>query len=87
MPTYRKRPVEIEAREITPETIDAVAAWCSGRVKWGADDDNPGIVIPTLEGDMFAALGDQVIKGVVGEFYPCKPAIFAATYESAEDRA
>ncbi len=38
-------------------------------------------VIPTLEGDMTASVGDFIIKGVQGEFYPCKPDIFLATYE------
>lgn len=41
------------------------------------------IVIRTLEGDMKAELGDWIIKGVQGEFYPCKPDIFEATYEPA----
>ncbi len=40
--------------------------------------------IPTLEGDMFADTGDMIIKGVKGEFYPCKPDIFALTYEKVE---
>jgi hypothetical protein len=42
------------------------------------------MVIRTLEGDMKVSLGDWVIKGVQGEFYPCKPDIFAATYEAVE---
>jgi hypothetical protein len=54
-------------------------------------DPNPGVtidpadgslVIRTLEGDMKADLGDWIIKGVQGEFYPCKPDIFDATYEA-----
>ena len=40
-----------------------------------------GLVIPTLEGDHLAEPGDWIIKGVKGEFYPCKPDIFAATYD------
>ena len=43
------------------------------------------ITIPTLEGDHIAKHGDWIIKGVKGEFYPCKPDIFAATYERLED--
>lgn len=42
-----------------------------------------GLSIPTLEGTMLAVEGDWVIKGVQGEIYPCKPDIFAATYEPA----
>lgn len=46
-----------------------------------ADDT---VVIPTLEGDMEAAPGDWIIRGIKGELYPCKPDIFAATYEAVE---
>ena len=42
-------------------------------------------IIPTLEGDMYASLGDYIIKGVNGEFYPCKPSIFAKTYEEVTE--
>lgn len=41
-------------------------------------------MIKTLEGDMLATAGDYIIKGVQGEFYPCKPDIFEATYEEVE---
>ena len=41
------------------------------------------VTIPTMEGDMIANHGDWIIKGVKGEFYPCKPDIFSATYEPA----
>lgn len=44
------------------------------------------MVIRTLEGDMKVSLGDYIIRGVQGEFYPCKPDIFAATYEPVEAR-
>jgi hypothetical protein len=56
--------------------------WCGGTILYGA----MGAVmrIPTLEGQMEARVGDYIIKGVKGEFYPCKPDIFAATYEPAE---
>jgi hypothetical protein len=50
--------------------------WCKG--KKGLDG---GIIISTLEGDMIANTGDYIIKGVNGEFYPCKPDIFKKTYE------
>lgn len=52
-----------------------VADWCNGQ------QTNDGLVIHTLEGDMLADYGDWIIKGVKGEFYPCKPDIFEATYE------
>lgn len=47
----------------------------------GEDEYPHTIIIRTLEGNMHAGPGDYVIKGVQGEFYPCKPEIFAATYE------
>lgn len=43
-----------------------------------------GLVIKTLEGNHLANIGDYIIKGVAGEFYPCKPDIFEKTYEVAE---
>lgn len=46
-----------------------------------SDDNNHNLVIRTLEGEMVAAPGDFIIKGVQGEFYPCKPDIFAQTYD------
>jgi hypothetical protein len=84
---FRKRPVVIEAMEFTLEAageMRTIEAWCGGSVK--------GVMLPvkdrvldiqTLEGEMRASIGDWIIKGVKGEFYPCKPDIFAATYEEA----
>ena len=48
--------------------------------KWKGGDQR-GIVIPTLEGEHLASPGDWIIKGIAGEFYPCKPEIFANSYE------
>lgn len=74
---YRKKPVEIEARRlITGAAGRAVAKWCGGQL-----NDDGSISILTLEGAMRADLGDWIIQGVQGEFYPCKPSIFDATYE------
>lgn len=50
--------------------------------KFPGDDARIGMLIPTLEGEMLAIEGDYVIRGVKGELYPCKPDIFAATYEA-----
>jgi hypothetical protein len=84
---FRKRPVVIEAMRYTLESRDAVIAW-SGATGTAIDDDGAeydlqNIRIPTLEGTMQADLGDWIIRGVAGEFYPCKPDIFEATYEPA----
>ena len=92
---FRKKPVEIEARRFdgTAELIDVhgLASWCGGTFE---HDTKPGqeyeiyywsIEIPTLEGVMRATPGDWIIRGVQGEFYPCKPEIFEATYEAVSD--
>lgn len=92
---YRKKPVEIEAMQWdgTAEAATPIIQWmhendasvsydcltepCSG------DDGGHAIVIRTLEGDMTVSASDFVIRGVQGEFYPCKPDIFLATYDVA----
>lgn len=76
MGQFRKKPVQIEARIVTSRGLAHTAAWCGGML-----DNERGIAIKTLEGTMRAGIGDWIIKGVKGEFYPCKPDIFAATYE------
>ena len=83
MSRHRKRPVVIEAIELRAWDADRVAEWCGGEVQRSEAGHCTGIVIPTLEGDRLASLGDYVIQGVAGEFYPCKPDIFAQTYEEA----
>jgi hypothetical protein len=87
---YRKRPVLVEAMRFTNESKDACFSWvrASGtRYAYAAHgaDDAPELVIPTLEGDMRAKVGDWIIRGVQGEHYPCKPDIFEATYEVVTD--
>ena len=85
MPKFRKKPVEIEARLFNQTTImdqELLAEWCKGKlcgIKLPADERV--IKINTLEGEIEASFGDWIIKGVAGEFYPCKPDIFALTYE------
>jgi len=84
---YRKKPVVIEARQLTNESRSDIYAWVSstGRVKrvWDVGDMKH-MVIDTLEGEHIAKVGDYIIKGVKGEFYPCKPDIFEMTYEAVE---
>lgn len=79
---YRKKPVVIEAQQLTVDSLETVEAWCGGAIKGTSLPREEQVVdIQTLEGEMRASMGDFVIKGVKGEFYPCKPDIFAATYE------
>ena len=83
---YRKKPVVIEAKRLMePNLPDEIARWCDGRVCGVGDvGAKVWIEIDTLEGVMRAGYGDFIIKGVNGEFYPCKPDIFAMTYEAVE---
>lgn len=81
MPKFRKKPVVIDAikfdKGITPNDVIS---------ELGSNPMNfipPSFYIETLEGRMEVSLGDYVIKGVNGEFYPCKPDIFEKTYEPA----
>lgn len=88
MPKFRKKPVEIEAMQLgdSPASLTAIIEWAAGHgVEMIADHDGQEshcLRIPTLEGTMTASVGDWIIKGVRNEFYPCKPHIFAQTYEA-----
>jgi len=84
MPKYVKKPVEIEARQFIESDGAELAEWCGGSVQINDLTGEPSIAIYTLEGVMSARLGDWLIKGVSGEFYPCKPDIFDKTYEPAK---
>lgn len=75
---FRKKPVVIEAVQWTGDNIEEIGEFLAG-VHWATAGRNP--VIPTREGDMTVSPNDWIIKGVAGEFYPCKPDIFAATYD------
>jgi hypothetical protein len=90
---YRKRPVEVEARQYPGHSIEGVddllgfEDWLSPLAiaagRWPLKYRGQQLIIPTLEGDMAANPGDYIICGVQGELYPCKPDIFAQTYEAA----
>ncbi|MBZ6085888.1 hypothetical protein KVH15_33435 [Streptomyces olivaceus] len=96
MPKFRKRPIEIEAVQYgLAEYADNPWVIRGDVPQWLQDAARDGIVVPefrsedywylkiqTLEGDMYAAPDDWIIRGVKGELYPCKPDIFEATYES-----
>lgn len=92
MQSFRKKPVVIEAIRLTQETWEEIA-WLPGvfvMTAGPAYEIAPvgtvlGAEIRTLEGKMWAEPGDWIIRGVRGELYPCKPDIFAATYEAVAD--
>ena len=77
---YVKKPIVIEAVHFTADN------WHEARDFLGeAGIETPkGYLIHTLEGDMLASLNDYIIKGIDGEFYPCKPDIFEKTYDIVE---
>ena len=85
MPKFRKKPVVIEAEQlilgnaVTPFISAAICPYCSA-----CPECQSPYHIHTLEGPHIASIGDWIIRGVKGEFYPCKPDIFAATYEEVE---
>lgn len=82
---YRKKPVVIEAVQWTGENIVEIGAFCKAGMAYNQsflDDSISELSIHTLEGKMKANKGDWIIKGLSGEFYPCKPDIFEKTYEA-----
>lgn len=84
---FRKKPVVVEAMQYLGQApwiirwIARVTAIGSPRLAYEQEGE---LFIHTLEGKMHISVGDWVIKGDAGEFYPCKPDIFEATYEEAE---
>lgn len=79
---YRKKPVVVEAVQWNGN-IQTIIDFVGSKAVFYGDGNPCGVVISTLEGDVEASFGDWIIKGVEGEFYPCKPSIFEATYEAA----
>ena len=84
---YRKKPVVIEAKRFFDDADSMVRLSEMGldpvRTTYKNPSD-PKLLIETLEGEMQASIGDYIIKGVNGEFYPCKPDIFEKTYERVD---
>lgn len=87
MAQYRKKPVVIEAIQWNGNNFDDIKDFAGSKVRCPTYDineyseDRTTLLIYTLEGTMVASKGDFIIKGIKGEFYPCKPDIFEATYE------
>lgn len=85
MAKYRKKPVEVEAVQWTGENDTEIVRFVNHDGKRWAAYSLGVMYIDTLEGVMIASPGDYIIKGVNGEFYPCKPDIFEKTYERVEE--
>lgn len=86
MSQYRKKPVVIEAMQLTVFNVDEVEEFVGGDAGMCRAHPDPQacLVIATLEGAMHASPGDWIIRGVQGEFYPCKPDVFEQSYEPVE---
>ena len=86
MKKFVKKPVVVEAIQYNGENIAEIEIFIGKKLPFvTSSNDNIQLVISTLEGDMKASKNDYVIKGVNGEFYPCKPDIFEKTYDIIED--
>ena len=95
---FRKKPIVIEALQLKEDydnilgcihfaIEDLTHSKIADRQNLASTaSEQGGIFIPTLEGDMKASFGDYIIKGVNGEFYPCKPDIFEKSYDKAEEQ-
>ena len=86
MPKFRKKPIIIEAVQFTgtSESIDQIDQLMGIINDIDLTGGKARIAIETKEGIMTAQIGDYVIKGIAGEFYPCKPDIFEKTYEAVD---
>lgn len=93
MAKFRKKPVVVEALQWNGLNLQEIKAFVGENLKYdiidtawqvGKGTPHVNIIIHTLEGDHFCSKGDYIIKGICGDFYPCKPDIFEKTYESVE---
>lgn len=83
---YKTKPVEIEAIEWTGENMDEILVFTGKEEQTNRDRVlSNDLFIETLEGEMHASKGDFIIKGLKGEFYPCKPDIFNMKYQVVKD--
>jgi hypothetical protein len=82
---YRKKPIEVEAIQFL-DNVKEIENWVGFELSGNMNGTGKveEIIIPTPEGEMWASQGDYIIKGIKGEFYPCKPDIFEATYEEVK---
>lgn len=82
MKRYVKKPIVIEAVQYNGNNVQEILNFCGGTAVVGMLSE---ITIKTLEGPLHVSDGDFIIKGVEGEFYPCKPDIFEKTYDVVEN--
>lgn len=80
---YRKKPVIIQAVQWTGDNVNEMYNFTG--IESIAVHNGNELMVHTLEGNMLASKDDYIIKGVKGEFYPCKPDIFEETYEEVKE--
>ena len=86
MPKFVKKPVVIEAIQYNGINITEIESFVGVKLPTVLlSAENTQLVIPTLEGDMKASKGDYIIKGIKGEFYPCKPDVFKQSYNMIKE--
>lgn len=83
MGKYRKKQLVVDAIQWTGNNLDELKKLGDFKLNYTLTDGNLGIY--TLEGMMWASVGDYIIMGIRGEFYACKPDIFMETYEEVKD--
>lgn len=81
---FRKKPVVIEAVQYKGNATEIMVFMKAKGFQKSLSEDQE-LIIPTLEGGLKAQIGDWIIKGIKGEFYPCKSEVFEATYEKVND--
>ena len=83
---YRKKPIEIDAIQYTGNNVGEIENFVgTNLLHYNTQEENDyQLGIPTLEGIMKASIGDYIIRGAKGEFYPCKPDIFKITYDEVQ---
>ena len=91
---YKRKPTVVEAIQWDGNNLEEIEKFVGKHLDWWRfenpdknvlNSSNNILKIETLEGDHMASIGDYIIKGVKGEFYPCKPDIFEKTYEIVEE--
>lgn len=86
MPFYVKKPIAIEARQITEDNLSEMMEWSKATTIKRPDGTPSGMMVWTLEGTMSGKIGDYLIKGVRGEFYFCDKDVFHESYYEVEER-
>lgn len=80
--TFVKKPVEVQAIQWTGDNYEEIQEFVG---KDGCVRSGDTLLVYTLEGDHHASIGDWIIRGIKGEFYPCKPDIFEKTYDEKKE--